>query len=57
VGGTSTKGLFMCNEDGTILKTYDVTNILLNNKIHSITQDNNGDIWISSNKGISQVKS
>jgi signal transduction histidine kinase/ligand-binding sensor domain-containing protein len=53
--GTSTKGLFMCNQDGTILKTYDVTNILPNNKIHSITQDNKGDIWISSNKGISRL--
>ena len=53
--GTNTKGLFMCNKDGTILKTYDVTNVLPNNRIHAITQDNNGDIWISSNKGISRL--
>jgi len=53
--GTSTKGLFMCNEDGTILKTYDMTNILPNNRIHAITEDNKGDIWISSNNGISMI--
>jgi signal transduction histidine kinase/streptogramin lyase len=53
--GTNTKGLFMCNEDGTILKTYDNTNVLPNNRIHAITQDDNGDIWISSNSGISRL--
>ncbi len=53
--GSNTKGLFMCNMDGTILKTYDVTNVLPNNRIHAITQDNNGDIWVSSNKGISRL--
>ena len=53
--GSNTKGLFMCNPDGTILKTYDITNILPNNRIHAITQDNNGDIWISSNFGISRL--
>ena len=53
--GTNTKGLFLCNQDGTILKTYDMTNILLNNRIHAITQDSNGDIWISTNNGISRL--
>ena len=53
--GTNTKGLFLCNPDGTILKTYDVTNILPNNRIHAITQDNKGDIWISSNNGLSRL--
>jgi signal transduction histidine kinase/ligand-binding sensor domain-containing protein len=53
--GTNTKGLFMCNKDGTILKTYNVTNVLPNNRIHAITQDNKGDIWISSNNGISRL--
>jgi len=53
--GSNTKGLFMCNQDGTILKTYDMTNILPNNRIHAITQDNKGDIWISSNYGISKL--
>jgi signal transduction histidine kinase/ligand-binding sensor domain-containing protein len=53
--GSNTKGLFLCHEDGTILKTYDTGNILPNNRIHAITQDNNGDIWISSNLGISRL--
>jgi signal transduction histidine kinase/ligand-binding sensor domain-containing protein len=53
--GTNTKGLFLCNPDGTILKTFDITNILPNNRIHAITQDNKGDIWISSNSGISRL--
>jgi signal transduction histidine kinase len=53
--GTNTHGLFMCNEDGTILKTYDVTNILPNNRIHAITGDSKGDIWFSSNNGISRL--
>jgi signal transduction histidine kinase/ligand-binding sensor domain-containing protein len=53
--GTNTKGLFMCNPDGTILKTYDVTNVLPNNRIHAITQDGKGNIWISSNYGITRI--
>lgn len=53
--GSNTKGLFMCNKDGTILKTYDVSNILPDNRIHAITSDNAGDIWISSNNGISRL--
>jgi signal transduction histidine kinase/ligand-binding sensor domain-containing protein len=53
--GTNTKGLFKCKQDGTILKTYDVTNILPDNRIHAITQDNKGNIWISSNNGISRL--
>jgi signal transduction histidine kinase/ligand-binding sensor domain-containing protein len=53
--GTNTKGLFLCSEDGTILKNYNVTNILPNNRIQAITQDNKGDIWISSNSGISRL--
>ena len=53
--GTNTQGLLMCNEDGTILKKYNVSNVLPNNRIHAITQDNKGDIWISSNNGISRL--
>jgi ligand-binding sensor domain-containing protein len=53
--GTNTRGLFMCNEDGTILKTYDMSNILPNNRIHAITEDKKGDIWFSSNSGISRL--
>jgi signal transduction histidine kinase/ligand-binding sensor domain-containing protein len=53
--GTNTKGLFMCNPDGTILKTYNTTNILSNNRIQAITQDNKGAIWISTNNGLSRL--
>lgn len=53
--GSDTRGLFLCNQDGTILKTYDVTNVLPNNRIHAITQDNKGNIWISSNNGLSKL--
>jgi signal transduction histidine kinase/ligand-binding sensor domain-containing protein len=53
--GTNTRGLFMCNEDGTILKTYDMSNILPSNRIHAITEDKKGDIWFSSNSGISRL--
>ncbi len=53
--GRNTRGLFLCNKDGTILKNYNMSNILPNNRIHAITQDNNGDIWISSNLGISRL--
>jgi signal transduction histidine kinase/ligand-binding sensor domain-containing protein len=53
--GSNTKGLFMCNKDGTILKTFDISNILPNNRIQAITQDKNGDIWISTNNGICRL--
>jgi len=53
--GSNTKGLFMCHQNGTILKTYDMTNVLPSNRIHAITQDNEGGIWISSNYGLSRI--
>ncbi|MCX6254327.1 MAG: triple tyrosine motif-containing protein, partial [Bacteroidia bacterium] len=53
--GSNTKGLFLCNQNGTILKTYDITHALPNNRIHAITQDNKGDIWISSNYGLTRL--
>ena len=53
--GSNTKGLYLCNQQGIILKTYDVTNGLPNNRIHAVTQDNKGDIWISSNYGLSRL--
>ena len=53
--GSNTKGLFLCSQNGTILKTYDINNVLPNNRVHAITQDNRGDIWISSNYGISRL--
>ncbi len=53
--GSNTKGLFLCNQSGVILKTYDINHGLPNNRIHAITQDNEGKIWISSNYGISRI--
>ncbi len=53
--GTNTKGLFKCNKEGTIIKSYDKSNILPNNRIQAITQDKKGFIWISSNLGISRL--
>ena len=34
-------------------KTYDKTNGLPDNTIHAIVEDNQGNLWISTNKGIS----
>jgi len=53
--GSNTKGMFLCDRNGTILKTYDVNHGLPNNRIHAITQDKNGNVWISSNYGISKL--
>ena len=53
--GTNTEGLFLCDEHGTILKKYDVKNILSGNRIHAITQDNSGKIWISGNHGLTRI--
>jgi signal transduction histidine kinase len=47
--------IYGCSEDGTILRTYDITNILPNNRIQAITQDNKGDIWVSTNNGLTRM--
>jgi signal transduction histidine kinase/streptogramin lyase len=52
--GTSTKGIYFCKPDGTIIYTYDITNGLPSNIIQAIIEDNKGNIWISSNGGISR---
>jgi signal transduction histidine kinase/ligand-binding sensor domain-containing protein len=53
--GTNTKGLFFCNPEGKIIKTYDNTNGLPNNKVQAIIDDNHGNIWISTSGGISRL--
>jgi len=55
VVGTNTKGLFFCNPEGKIIKTYDITNGLPNNKVQAIIDDNHGNIWISTSGGISRL--
>jgi signal transduction histidine kinase/streptogramin lyase len=52
--GTSTNGVYFCKPDGTILYTYNISNGLPSNIIQSIIVDNAGNIWISSNGGISR---
>ena len=52
--GTNTKGMFLCNQNGTIVKTYDITSGLPNNRIHAIVEDSHGNLWISSNIGITR---
>jgi signal transduction histidine kinase/ligand-binding sensor domain-containing protein len=53
--GTSTNGVYFCKPDGTILYTYDISSGLPSNEIQSIIEDNRGNIWISSNGGISRL--
>jgi len=53
--GSNTEGLFLCDENLKIIKKYDVTNILPGNRIHAITQDNSGMMWISGNQGLSRL--
>ena len=55
--GTSTNGVYFCKPDGTLLYTYDISNGLPSNIIQSIVEDNAGNIWISSNGGISRIDS
>lgn len=52
--GTSNKGIYFCQPDGTIIDTYNVNNGLPSNIIQSIIEDKSSNIWISSNAGISR---
>jgi signal transduction histidine kinase/ligand-binding sensor domain-containing protein len=53
--GTNTEGMFMCDTHGKIIKEYNSKNLLPGNRIHAITQDNEGNIWISGNQGICRL--
>jgi PAS domain S-box-containing protein len=52
--GTDTKGVYFCKPDGTIVNSYNTTNGLPNNSIKAIIEDNHGDLWFSTNGGISR---
>ncbi len=52
--GSFNKGLFLMNFDGKIKKVYNDKNGLPNNQIHAIVEDLHGNLWISTNFGISQ---
>jgi len=51
--GSTNKGLFLFEMDGTVIKIFDKSNGLADNTIHAIVEDNHGNLWISTNKGIS----
>ncbi len=58
--GTLGSGLYMLTPSKGVMYRYDVRNILIENglqskNIKSIVEDNNGDIWISTNKGLSRI--
>jgi signal transduction histidine kinase/ligand-binding sensor domain-containing protein len=53
--GTPSKGIYYCKFDGTIIKTFNTTNGLPGNSIRAIIEDNNNNLWISSNYGISRL--
>lgn len=53
--GSINKGLFRFNYNGEILEVYDRSNGLPDNKILAIVEDKNGTLWITTNKGISQI--
>ncbi len=50
--GSRSKGLFLFEQDGTIVKVYDESNGLPNNNIQAIVEDHRGNLWISTNNGI-----
>jgi ligand-binding sensor domain-containing protein/signal transduction histidine kinase len=51
--GSPNKGIFLFDQDGTIVKIYNNKNGLPDNMVHAIVEDNHGDLWISTSKGIS----
>lgn len=53
--GASNTGLIRFKLDGTVLKTYNTSNGLHNNTINGILEDNNNNLWISTNDGISRI--
>jgi signal transduction histidine kinase/ligand-binding sensor domain-containing protein len=52
--GSNTKGAYYCKPDGTIIKTYNTSSGLPNNRIQAIVGDNHENIWFSTGFGISQ---
>lgn len=51
--GSPDKGIFLLDENGTLIKSYNNKNGLPDNLVHSIAEDDNGDLWISTNNGLS----
>jgi signal transduction histidine kinase/ligand-binding sensor domain-containing protein len=51
--GSESKGIFYCKPDGTIIKTYNISNGLPSDQIQAIVEDNQNNLWISTGLGIS----
>ncbi len=52
--GTSSRGIFRFDSSGNILETYNTSHGLSNNIIKGIAEDNNENLWISTNHGLNQ---
>jgi PAS domain S-box-containing protein len=53
--GTADNGLIKLNKDRKVVRYYKERNGLSSNTIHAITEDNIGNIWISTNNGICRI--
>lgn len=53
--GSLDYGLFKYNYDNDKIEWYNNENGFIHESVSSITQDKNGDIWISGNKGLSKL--
>lgn len=51
----SVNGLYEINEQGKIIKKYDVNNGLPDDFLYCTLEDNNGHLWMSHNKGLSKL--
>jgi DNA-binding CsgD family transcriptional regulator len=54
--GSIQNGLLICNQRGRILQHINQKNGLLNNTVLSLTQDNQKNLWVGLDKGISLIK-
>jgi signal transduction histidine kinase/ligand-binding sensor domain-containing protein/DNA-binding response OmpR family regulator len=54
--GTESNGLIIYNTDTREIQTYTESNGLANNTINSIQEDAKGNIWVSTNKGLSKIE-
>jgi signal transduction histidine kinase/ligand-binding sensor domain-containing protein len=52
--GSNSSGIYYCNPDGTIIKTFTVDDGLPSNSIRAIVEDNDFNLWISTTNGISR---
>jgi signal transduction histidine kinase/ligand-binding sensor domain-containing protein len=52
--GSHSSGIYYCNYDGTIIKTYTTEDGLPSNSIRAIIEVDNGMLWISTTNGISR---